>query len=51
MSFLALKLNNTERLSYESDYQIDRGLGLFSGLNVLPKVVHYCLIHIRLPVK
>ena len=37
LSFLALKLNNTERLSHESDYKIDRGLGLFSGLNVLPK--------------
>jgi len=37
LSFLALKLNNTERLSHESDYEIDRGLGLFSGLNVIPK--------------
>lgn len=37
LSFLALKLNNTERLSHGSDYQIDRGLGLFTGLNVIPK--------------
>jgi len=37
MSFLALKLCGTERLSHESDYALDRGLGLFGGLNVLPK--------------
>ncbi|MEA2103986.1 MAG: transposase [Candidatus Cloacimonadota bacterium] len=37
LSFIALKLNNTERISHDSDYRIDRGLGLFSGLNVLPK--------------
>lgn len=36
LSFLALKLNNTERLSHGSDYRTDRGLGLFCGLNVIP---------------
>ena len=37
MSFLALKLINTKRLSHSNDYGFDRGLGLFAGLNVLPK--------------
>ena len=37
LSFLALKLINTKRLSHSNDYSIDRGLGLFAGLNVLPK--------------
>ena len=37
LSFLALKLVNTKRLSHSNDYSIDRGLGLFAGLNVLPK--------------
>lgn len=37
LSFLALKLNNTKRLSHSNDYSFDRGLGLFAGLNVLPK--------------
>lgn len=37
LSFLALKLINTKRLSHSNDYSIDKGLGLFSGLNVLPK--------------
>jgi len=37
LSFLALKLINTKRLSHSNDYAFDRGLGLFAGLNVLPK--------------
>lgn len=37
LSFLALKLINTKRLSHSNDYSFDRGLGLFTGLNVLPK--------------
>jgi len=37
LSFLALKLINTKRLSHSNDYSFDRGLGLFAGLNVLPK--------------
>lgn len=37
LSFLALKLINTKRLSHSNDYSLDRGLGLFAGLNVLPK--------------
>lgn len=45
LSFLALKLINTKRLSHSNDYSFDRGLGLFAGLNVLPKnawVNSYC---------
>ncbi|MBU4445564.1 MAG: transposase [Candidatus Marinimicrobia bacterium] len=37
LSFLALKLSDTKRLSHSDDYCFDRGLGLFAGLNVLPK--------------
>jgi len=37
MSFLALKLLGNERLSHDSAYNLDRGLGLFAELNVLPK--------------
>ena len=35
--FLALKLAGTERLSHTDDHNFDGGLGLFAGLNVLPK--------------
>jgi len=37
LSFLALKLAGTERLSHTNDHNFDEGLGLFAGLNVLPK--------------
>jgi transposase len=37
LSFLALKLAGTERLSHADDHSFDDGLGLFAGLNVLPK--------------
>jgi len=37
LSFLALKLVGTERLSHADDHGFDAGLGLFAGLNVLPK--------------
>lgn len=37
MSFLALKLLGTERYTHVSDHAFDPGLGLFAGLNVLPK--------------
>lgn len=37
LSLLALKLLRKERLSHIDDYNIDAGLGLFAGLNVLPK--------------
>jgi hypothetical protein len=37
LSFLALKLNNIRRYSCDDLWCMDRGLGLFAGLNVLPK--------------
>lgn len=37
LSFLALKLAGSERLSQTNDHNFDAGLGLFAGLNVLPK--------------
>ncbi len=36
-SYLVLKLLGKERLSHINDFAFDYGLGLFSGLNVLPK--------------
>jgi hypothetical protein len=37
LSFIALKLANIERYSYDNVWCMDRGLGLCAGLNVLPK--------------
>lgn len=37
LSFLALKIMGNERLSHDESWQMDRALGLFAGLNVLPK--------------
>lgn len=37
LSFLALKLLGTERFAHAGDHGFDAGLGLFAGLNVLPK--------------
>lgn len=37
LSLLALKLLRKERLSHIDDYNVDDALGLFAGLNVLPK--------------
>ena len=37
LSFLALKLMGGLRLSHDTKWNFDRALGLFSGLNVLPK--------------
>ncbi len=37
LSILALKLVGQERVSQINDFSLDRGLGLFAGLNVLPK--------------
>jgi transposase len=37
LSFLALKLLGNERFAHVGDHAFDPGLGLFSGLNVLPK--------------
>ena len=37
LSFLSLKLMGNARWSHDSVWNMDRALGLFSGLNVLPK--------------
>lgn len=37
LSLLAIKLLRKERLSHIDDCNVDEGLGLFAGLNVLPK--------------
>jgi transposase len=37
LSFLALKLLGNERFAHVGDHSFDPGLGLFAGLNVLPK--------------
>ena len=37
LSLLAFKLLRKERLSHIDDYNMDQALGLFAGLNVLPK--------------
>ena len=37
LSFLALKLIGTERYAHVGDHGFDQALGLFAGLNVLPK--------------
>jgi len=37
LSFLALKLLGTERYAHMGEHGFDLGLGLFAGLNVLPK--------------
>ena len=41
MSFLALKLTNVERYSMDDAWCMDRGAGLFAGLNVLPKTAWF----------
>jgi transposase len=37
LSFLSLKLIGTERFAHITDHNFDAGLGIFAGLNVLPK--------------
>ena len=37
LSIISLKLIGHERLSQINDFSLDRGFGLFAGLNVLPK--------------
>jgi len=37
LSFVALKLSNARRYTVDDAWCMDRGLGLFAGLNVLPK--------------
>jgi hypothetical protein len=37
LSFLSLKLIGSQRFAHVSDHSFDAGLGLFAGLNVIPK--------------
>lgn len=37
LSLLSLKLVDKERLSHIDDFHCDEALGLFAGLNVMPK--------------
>lgn len=41
LSFLALKLSDMERYSMDDAWCMDRGMGLFAGLNVLPKAAWF----------
>ncbi|HDL01296.1 MAG TPA: hypothetical protein ENH23_03585 [candidate division Zixibacteria bacterium] len=41
LSFVALKSSNTRRYSVDDLWCMDRGLGLFAGLNVLPKAAWF----------
>jgi len=41
LSFLALKLSDVERYSMDDTWCMDRGMGLFAGLNVLPKAAWF----------
>jgi len=38
LSLLTLKLLDKERRSHITDFDFDEALGLFAGLNVLPKM-------------
>jgi hypothetical protein len=41
LCFLALKLSNVKRYSHDDKWCMDRGMGLFAGLNVLPKTAWF----------
>ena len=41
LSFIAIKLSNVRRYSVDDTWCMDRGMGLFAGLNVLPKTAWY----------
>jgi hypothetical protein len=43
LSFLALKLSNVERFGHDDGWCMDRGLGIFAGLNVLPKTTWFSI--------
>jgi hypothetical protein len=43
LSFLALKLSNAERFGHDDGWCMDRGLGMFAGVNVLPKTTWFSI--------
>ncbi|MCD6355014.1 MAG: hypothetical protein J7L95_05650, partial [Prolixibacteraceae bacterium] len=49
LSFLTLKVNNVRRYSADDLWCMDRGEGMFAGLNVLPKAAWFTSYSTRLP--
>ena len=49
LSFVALKSSNVRRYSSDDRWCMERGLGLFAGLNVLPKAAWYTSYSDRVP--
>lgn len=47
LSMLLLKLIGNERLSHIQNYDMEPGLGLFAGLNILPKTTYMCTYSCR----
>ncbi len=47
LSILALKLLGNDRLSKVDDYDQEPGLGVFAGLNILPKPTYMCTYSCR----
>jgi transposase len=47
LSMLLLKLIGNERLSHIQHYDMEPGLGLFAGLNILPKTTYMCTYSCR----
>ena len=43
LCFLALKLSSFERYGHDDAWCMDRGLGMFAGLNVLPKTTWFSI--------
>jgi hypothetical protein len=41
LAFMALKLSNVQRYGQDDGWCMDRGLGMFAGLNVLPKTTWF----------
>lgn len=48
LAFLALKLSNVRRYSADDIWCMDRGMGLFAGLNVLPKTAWFSSYSFRI---
>ena len=47
LCFLALKLSSVKRYSHDDLWCMDRGMGLFAGLNVLPKTAWFSIYSSR----
>jgi len=51
LSFLALKLSDFERYAHDDSWCMDRGMGMFAGLNVLPKTTWFSTYSDKVPRK